>query len=150
MRRPARRRTPERRKPFGRKIFDEPLAQDDLRLLIEPGLRDIEDEQDPSQLGEDAELREKLGHVPVRQRVVERLVPGVQPNLRVGRCAHHRQQGDDQQNDLDPLARLPQRRGQAHHLRGEAVFGRRVAECGVMRVFSRFRHDVASFRVGVG
>ena len=112
----------QRREPLGREVFDEPLAQDELRLQVEPRLRDVEDEQNARQFGEDAELDDERGNVLARQRVVERLVPGVQQDLRECGRADHGDQGDEQQDDLAALARRPQRRRHADQLRDDAVF----------------------------
>ena len=64
-------------KPLVQKVVDQPLAQDDLRALIEPHLRDVEDEEDSRDHPEDPELRHEAGHVLVGQRIVERAVPGI-------------------------------------------------------------------------
>ena len=136
----------QRREPLGGEVFDETLAQNELRLQVEPRLRDVEDEQDAGQFAEHPELRDEMGNVLARQRVVERLVPGVQQNLRVCARADHRSQRDEQQRDLATLSRRPQRRRHADQLRGEAVFGWLAAVFGVRRRISRTRHSVASVR----
>ena len=41
--------------------------------------------RDAGQLGEDAELLEEGGHILARQRIVERSVPSVELDLRIGR-----------------------------------------------------------------
>ena len=62
------------------------LAQPDPEELVGRGLRDVEDEQDAGDDEEDAELVDEAVEVAPLDRVVERLVPGVQPHL------HHRGQ----------------------------------------------------------
>ena len=73
-----------------RRSFDQALAQHHFGGLIEPHLRDVEDEQYARQLGEDAELLRGRPAYPCGQRIVEWPVPGVEPDLHVGRRAHDR------------------------------------------------------------
>src|SRR6476469_8534343 len=85
---------PQRSKPFPFEVFDQAFAQDDLRLLVDPRLRNVQDEQHTAQLRKHTQLGDELGNVLVRQSVVERSVPGVEPDLRVGRRAYYRDEGD--------------------------------------------------------
>src|SRR5208337_4279369 len=80
----------QRRQPLGQKILDQALAQNQLRFLVEPHLCDVEHEQDSGKLGEDNQLLNEFGEILVRQRVVERLIPSVEPDLRVSGRAYDR------------------------------------------------------------
>ena len=71
--------------PLVQEIVHQALAQDDLGALVEPHLRHVEDQQYARDLAEDAKLRQEAGHVLVGQRIVEWAVPGIEPDLHVGR-----------------------------------------------------------------
>ena len=65
---------------------------------LNAGLRHVEHEQDAGDHEEDPELVHELGEVAPLDRVVERLVPGVEPHL------HHRG-GDDDERRCAPARR---------------------------------------------
>src|SRR5262245_40380482 len=73
--------------PLGHEVVDQAFAQNHFGRLIEPDLRHIKSKQYPRQNREDAKLLNEGGDISARQRIVEWLVPGVEPNLRIGRCA---------------------------------------------------------------
>src|SRR5208337_3364593 len=133
----------ERRQPLGQEILDETHAQHELRLLIEPHLRDVERKQDPCKLREDDQLLRKLGEVLVRERVVKWLVPGVEPDLRVSGRADDRDQGDDQKEDRVALSRRPERRYHPPDL-GEKAPVRTDRSFGAARFYRLSRHRTRS------
>ena len=69
------------RHPVADQVLRRELAQPDPDQLVDAGLRDVEHEQDAGDDEEDAELVEESGEVAPLDRVVERLVPGVEPHL---------------------------------------------------------------------
>ena len=97
-------------------LVDQTLAQGHFALLVEPHLAHIEQQQDASELREDAQLLNESGEVLLRQRIVERLVPCVEPDLRVGGRAHDCNEADEQQHDRAALSRRPKRRGHPQYL----------------------------------
>ena len=70
-------------------------------------LRHVKDQQNAGQLGENDELLEEGGHILVRQRIVERSVPGVEHDLAVGRGTDDDDKGYAEEQDLSPLWRAP-------------------------------------------
>ncbi len=56
----------QRFQPFLEQIVHQALPQDDARGLIEPGLRDVQKEQDACQLGEDTELLPRKPNISLR------------------------------------------------------------------------------------
>ena len=70
--------------PLVQEIVHQALAQDDLRALVEPHLRHVEDKQYARDLAKDPKLGEEAGHVLVGQGIVEWAVPGIEPDLHVG------------------------------------------------------------------
>ena len=81
-----------RSQPLSDEIAHEAFAQLQLGHLAEPPLRDVEYEKATGDDAEHPELRHEAGEIAARQRVVEGLVPAVQPDLPIGR-------GDDDQED---------------------------------------------------
>ena len=57
----------------------------------------------------------------VRERIVERPVPGVEDDLAVGRGADDGDEGSAEQQDLVPLRRGNESAAHAYHLRQERV-----------------------------
>src|SRR6185295_3659961 len=66
-------------------ILSQAGAQLELDHFRQPALEDIENEQRTRDDAEYPELHEELLEIASRQRVVEGLVPAVEPNLPIGR-----------------------------------------------------------------
>jgi hypothetical protein len=64
------------------------LAQLQLQGLDQPPLRDVQDQQCGCKQRKNTELHDEVAHVATRDRVVERLVPAVQLDLRIRRERH--------------------------------------------------------------
>jgi hypothetical protein len=60
------------------------LPEPQLQRLSEPALGHVQNQQRPGDQAEDSELDQELRKVAVRQRIIEGLVPGVEPYLAVG------------------------------------------------------------------
>src|SRR5216684_865842 len=78
--------------PILEETANETFAEFDLQGLRKPPLRHIEDEENPRDQEEHAELEEKVPQVAARQRIEEWFVPAVEANLPVG-------SGNDDEND---------------------------------------------------
>ena len=93
--------------PVPDEIVGEPGAQLQFQRLAEPALPDVQHQQAAGDDGEHAELQDELVQITARQRVVEGLVPAVEPDLAVGR-------GGDDHEDRQPEQQQPvaHRRGQ--------------------------------------
>ncbi len=108
-------------------IPSQAFAQPELDRFRQPALEDVEHEQRTCDDPEHPELHEKLRKIAPRQRVVERLVPAVEPDLPVGR------RDDDQQDHTsEPQQRVahwrsPERFEHHAELRHEARTGDVVA-----------------------
>ena len=82
-----------------------------LQRLDQPALRHVEHQQHAGDHEEHAELEQEVVQVAARQRIVERLVPAVEPDLAVGGHDHHDGHAGDQSQQ--PLARPRSRRARA-------------------------------------
>ena len=68
-------------KPLVEQIAHEPFAQLNLGRLVQPDLRDIQDQEGAGNDTEDHELDEESMQVPTLQSIVKGLIPGVEPDL---------------------------------------------------------------------
>jgi hypothetical protein len=97
--------------PVGEEALGEPGAPLDLQHLLEIALVDHDDDPGECEQREHADLAEELGAVPVLQRVIKVVVPGVELHLHVDR--HQREPDDrrEQRQALRALLRHPVRLG---------------------------------------
>jgi hypothetical protein len=125
-------------------IQRQPFAQLELDRLRQPPLEDVEDEQCARDHPEHAELREKRLEIAPRQRVVERLVPAVQPDLPVRRRQDDHKDPARERQQRVAHGRRPQ--CSQHHagLRHEARTGDLVA-VGPAWVFRLGAHRLPRF-----
>ena len=70
-------------KPLVEQITHKPFPQLNLGRLVQPDLRDIQDQEGAGNETEDHELGEESWQVPTLQSVVKGLIPGVEPDLTV-------------------------------------------------------------------
>jgi hypothetical protein len=78
------RRKARRLHPQLDQILDQTFPQFQLHHFREPALRDVQHRERAGDDAKDTELLHELAQVAVRQRVVKRLIPAVQPDLRIG------------------------------------------------------------------
>ena len=72
---------PFRPHPLADQVQCQPFAQLDPEHLVEPGLRNVEDEQHAGNLGEDDQLVQERLKIAALQRIIERSIPAVEDNL---------------------------------------------------------------------
>ena len=113
-----------RHQPVLHQIVHQSLAQLQFQRLAEPALDHIQHQQRAGDHAEYPQLVHELGEVPVRQRIVERLIPAVEADLPVGGG------GDDDETCANASTSSRLRTGEAHnarahhgHLRHEPGFG---------------------------
>ena len=73
-----------RHEPVLDEIVREALAQLELQGFAEPPLRHVEHQQRACDDAEYAQLHQEPAKVPVRQRVIEGLIPAVEADLSIG------------------------------------------------------------------
>src|ERR1700751_4805050 len=95
---------PQRLEPFVEQIAHQAPAHYHPDGLIEPRLADVEYQQYACQLGEYTQLSEKRREILARQRVVERLVPGVESGLHVRRSGNDHDETNGEEPHLLALA----------------------------------------------
>jgi hypothetical protein len=96
-----------RRHPALHEIAHQPFTKLQLQGLDQPTLPDVEREQRTRDHAKDTELSPKLMKILVRQRVIERLIPGVQPDLAISRHCHDQENGDRQGDERTAHGRGP-------------------------------------------
>ena len=100
---------PARLQPQPHEVGDQGLAQLQLQGFDQPPLRDVQDQQHACNHREDAELHDEVAQVATRDRVVERLVPAIELDLRI------RRERDDHD---DPARQRGQRLADRGHSQG--------------------------------
>ena len=103
-----------RHQPVLHQIVHQPCAQLQLQHLAEPALRHVQHQQRAGDDAEHAQLVHELGKVPVRQGIVERLIPAIEADLPVGG-------GGDDDKKRDCEEQQPLRAGEAHNARAIMV-----------------------------
>ena len=78
--------------PFAHQILHQAFAQFELQHLRQPALRHIQNQKHAGDDAEHAQLHHEALKVAMRQRVIEGLVPAIEPDLAIGG-------GDDHQKD---------------------------------------------------
>ena len=140
----ARIREPEgalRLEPLVQEVVHQALAQDDFGALIEPHLHHVEDKQYAGDLAEDAELGQETRNVLVGQRIVERAVPGIEPDLHVGRGPDDDDEPAGQHQEFVALPRNPKGRSHPKEIGEQAAERRVLCAIGAIGWFGRlFRH----------
>ena len=123
--------------PMGKEVLGQPFAKLELDRLLKPALQNIKHQKDRYDHSEGEELDEKARDILLRNGIVERLVPGIEPDLTESSCAdnsgdatHKKQErpstgaAHQSRNKRVKLARCPPPR---NRLLEEA--GRRVRHC---------------------
>jgi hypothetical protein len=72
--------------PVLNQVMGQALTQLELQGFVEPALAHIEDQQCSGDQSKNAQLVDEFSKIPARQRIIEGLVPGIEPNLAV--CGH--------------------------------------------------------------
>ena len=75
--------------PLGDKVLREPFAQFELDRLLQPTLRNIEHQKDRYDHRESEELDEEASDILLRKGIVERLIPGIEPDLTQSSCGNN-------------------------------------------------------------
>ena len=124
-----------RLEPLVQEVVHQALAQDDFGALIEPHLHHVEDQQYARDLAEDAELGQETGNVLVGQRIVEWAVPGIEPDLHVGRGPDDDDEPAGQHQEFVALARNPEGRSHPNEIGEQTAERRAVRALGAVRWF---------------
>ena len=99
--------------PLVEQIVRERVAQFQLAHLSEPGLGDVQGQQRPGNHPKHHELVQKTLKILKRQRIVERLVPGIEPDLAEGGQCDHGAEGGAEANECVAARRM--KKGCDHH-----------------------------------
>src|SRR6476469_8562805 len=83
--------------PLIKEIARQPFTRFELDHFAQPGLRDIEDEKTTGKQCEGQKLVAERRKVFLLNRIIKRLVPGIEADLRHGRSADHANGGDGQE-----------------------------------------------------
>ena len=99
--------------PLIEEIARQSFAQFQLAHFSKPGLGDIQGQQRAGNHPKDHELVQKLPKVLERERIVERLVPGIEFDLAEGRQRDNGADRDSEQEEFVAAGRIP--KGFYHH-----------------------------------
>ncbi|MNX85883.1 hypothetical protein D3C86_1177390 [compost metagenome] len=99
--------------PLIHHILGKTFAHVQRRHLVQPGLDDVEQQQQSRDDGEDLELMNECIKIAPFQGIVKRRIPFIEPDLPIGGKQYHREQRDRQQYQPGAHRRCPE--GAPHH-----------------------------------
>ncbi len=116
----------DRHQPVLHQIVHETLAELEFQHLAQPALRHVQHQQRARDDAENAQLLHELGKVPVRQGIIERLIPAIETNLPEGGGRDDDEQRDCEKHEHGAGGGGPQRPGHHGQLRNQPRFSNLV------------------------